>query len=125
MARTSAASSSPRRVGLAPTMTAPASAAPARRNKYSGVFSIKTPTWNGPSSRRARRSSARRWASLTTWRQVHRCTFKEEAGAVVFSTKTNQAACCGHGVNPSRSRVAKRSRIGFCSRGSNTGLPAS
>ena len=53
--RMSRASSSPRRVGLIPTTVAPANAAPPRRKRYSGTFSRRTPTWNGPSRRKDRK----------------------------------------------------------------------
>ena len=42
-------SSSPRCVGLAPTTTAPASAAPWSQKTNSGTLSKRTATWNGPS----------------------------------------------------------------------------
>ena len=47
VARMSAAKASPRRVGLMPTMAAPASAAPFSQKRYSGVLGSRTPMWNG------------------------------------------------------------------------------
>src|SRR5262245_17618049 len=66
--RTSCASSAPLRVGLMPTTAAPASAAPAIQYRYSGTFSSRTPTWNGPSRRATCRSAARAAASGTNGR---------------------------------------------------------
>ncbi len=110
--RTSRASSSPRRVSLMPTITAPTRAAPKSANRYSGVLPRSTPTWNGPASgRRAASASDHRRLSTATSRQLHwrssttipgpsssarrsRSATSVTAGAVMGSTM-GRASNCG------------------------------
>ncbi len=70
--RTSRASSAPRRVLLRPTTVAPASAAPNKVTRYSGVLSSSTPTWNGAFRRRSASHPATRSLRATTSHHVHR-----------------------------------------------------
>ena len=55
----SRASSSPRRVGLIPTMVAPLTAAAPSHIEYSGTLSSRTPTCGAPSPAIAANSAAR------------------------------------------------------------------
>ncbi len=66
----SRASSSPRWVGLPPTMTAPARAAPPIQKMNSGTLSSMRATWNGPGRRSEARTAARSAWAATTWSWV-------------------------------------------------------
>ena len=90
--RMSVASSSPRRVGLMPTITAPERAAPVSRKKYSGMFSSSTPTWKGPGRRRSSSSAARALASATTCRQRPLPALEAEPDVVVLDPSHDEVA---------------------------------
>ena len=66
----SRASSSPRWVGLPPTITAPASAAAPIQKTNSGTLSSMRATWKGPGRRREARTAARSAWAVTTWSWV-------------------------------------------------------
>ncbi|SKV08540.1 Uncharacterised protein [Mycobacteroides abscessus subsp. abscessus] len=66
MCRISAAISAGPRVGLIPTIVAPARAAPPSQKTKSGTLSNSTPIWKGPSARSFRASAPRAADSSTT-----------------------------------------------------------
>src|SRR3954471_975676 len=92
---------SPLRVWLRPTTVAPASAAPPNANRYSGVLSSSTPTWNGPSGLRARNRLAQRRALATYSPCVQTLSSNRMAGrpAIVWSRalRRRRAAAFGAG----------------------------
>ena len=110
VARTSAARASPRRVGLMPTMAAPARAAPFSQKRYSAPLGRSTPMCGLASPKRERARAPRVAPSCTASRQVQRASPSMHPGAVVVGAGDQQVGDGRHGSAHPGVRRTRRGR---------------